>query len=226
VLIGGDVEFSTDWRGASHNPTGLAPDPAIVKEAVIQVYAARSFSWRGAFGVHMWIAAKPENAEFYTRYELVGWKLHNSDSALSISNTRAADAQWYNAKPWVIKEFRGEAATIIMANIEKAAESYPYKGEYGMWPGPNSNTFIAHMARELPGLQLDLPPTAIGKDYLPNGAIFMKAPSGTGYQFSLFGLFGIIIAVEEGIEINILSLVIGLDINDMAIKLPGIGKIG
>ena len=45
-----------DWRTASREPAGLAPDPAITHEAVVQVYCARAVSWRGWFGVHTWIA--------------------------------------------------------------------------------------------------------------------------------------------------------------------------
>src|SRR5262245_62615804 len=48
-----------DWRTASQEPVGLAPDPSTHHEAVVQVYAARVIGWRGAFGVHTWIAAKP-----------------------------------------------------------------------------------------------------------------------------------------------------------------------
>ena len=49
----------SDWRTASREPVGLAPDPAATPEAVVQVYSARTISWRGYFGVHTWIAVKP-----------------------------------------------------------------------------------------------------------------------------------------------------------------------
>ena len=35
-----------DWRTASREPAGLAPDPATTQEAVVQVYAARAVRWR------------------------------------------------------------------------------------------------------------------------------------------------------------------------------------
>ena len=38
-----------DWRTASREPVGTAPDPATTPEAVIQVYAARAYGWRGFF---------------------------------------------------------------------------------------------------------------------------------------------------------------------------------
>ena len=57
---------ATDWRTASREPVGLAPDPATTPEAVVQVYAARTWGWRGYFGVHTWVAVKPAGAAEYT----------------------------------------------------------------------------------------------------------------------------------------------------------------
>jgi hypothetical protein len=34
------------------------------------------------------------------------------------------------------------------------------------------------------------------------------------------------LALEEGLEVNLLGLTFGLDINPPALKLPGIGRIG
>jgi hypothetical protein len=52
------------------------------------------------------------------------------------------------------------------------------------------------------------------------------APSGTGYQLSVHGVFGILGAWEEGIELNLLGLSFGIDFNSPAVRLPGIGRIG
>lgn len=73
---------------------------------------------------------------------------------------------------------------------------------------------------------LDLPPTAIGKDYLADGSLVGPSPSGTGFQVSLFGLAGVLLAVEEGVEVNILGLTYGIDPLDLAVKLPGLGRLG
>jgi len=61
------------WWNASREPVDLAPDPATTPEAVVQVYGARSFSWRGHLGIHTWIAVKPTDAQAYTVYEVIGW---------------------------------------------------------------------------------------------------------------------------------------------------------
>ncbi|MEL6964991.1 MAG: DUF3750 domain-containing protein, partial [Pseudomonadota bacterium] len=94
------------------------------------------------------------------------------------------------------------------------------------WPGPNSNTFIAHLGRKVPALGLELPPTAIGKDFLDRGALTASTPSGSGYQLSLFGVLGLSLGREEGLELHILGFTLGLDPLDLEIKLPGLGRIG
>jgi hypothetical protein len=78
----------------------------------------------------------------------------------------------------------------------------------------------------VPELGLELPPTAIGKDYLNNGSLFGRTPSGTGYQVSLLGLLGLSVGQKEGLEINLLGLTFGVDPLDLAVKLPGIGRLG
>jgi len=61
---------------------------------------------------------------------------------------------------------------------------------------------------------------------LPGGALFAAAPSGSGFQVSLYGLAGILLAVDEGLELNILGLSIGIDAAVPALKLPAIGRLG
>ena len=120
----------------------------------------------------------------------------------------------------------GDAAEKAIPQIYEAVKTYPHAKDYVIWPGPNSNTFVAHIARQVPELSVDLPPTAIGKDYLPNAALVGKTPSGSGVQVSLVGAMGVLVGVEEGIEINLLGLTLGVDPLAPAIKLPGIGRVG
>lgn len=213
-----------DWRTASHEPAGLAPDPVTTPEAVIQVYAPRAWGWRGLFGVHTWIATKPTGGETYTVYELIGWRLRWSDSALAI-HERAPDARWFGSLPEVLVEKRGNGVGALIERIDRAARAYPYATEYAVWPGPNSNTFTAYVARAVPELELDLPPTAIGKDYLGD-SVFARAPSGSGFQLSLYGLLGVLASGVEGIEVNVLGLSFGIDPFSPALKLPLVGRLG
>jgi hypothetical protein len=223
ALMGGNV-LGSDWRTASREPANMAPDPAFVREAVVQVYGARAFSWRGAFGVHTWIATKPTDETAYTVYQVIGWRLRAGLSVLSIQQD-IPDRYWFGAKPELLAEQRGDGVDELIKKIDRTARAYPYRHEYSVWPGPNSNTFTAWVARHTPELKLDLPPTAIGKDFLGNDLV-AAAPSGTGYQVSLRGLLGVLVGVEEGLEINVAGLTFGVDPLGLAFKLPGVGRIG
>jgi hypothetical protein len=214
----------SDWRAASREPVGLAPDPRTTLEPVVQVYAARAVRWRGYFGVHTWIAVKPRAADVYTVYEVNGWRLRRTGSAISMSE-RAPDSRWFGSRPDLIAERRGDGVETLIAQIEQAVASYPYADTYRVWPGPNSNTFVAHVLRGAPQLRADLPATAIGKDYLGLSMV-ARAPSGTGVQLSLLGVLGVLVGVEEGIEINVLGLTFGIDLFDLALKVPLAGRIG
>lgn len=215
---------STDWRTASREPVGLAPDPAATPEAVVQVYAARAVNWRGYFGVHSWVAVKPAGAQTYTVYEVIGWRLRYGDSAVAIRN-RGPDERWFGAAPELLADRRGPGAEALIARIDRAAREYPYAAEYSVWPGPNSNTFTAWIARAVPELEIDLPPTAIGKDYLRDRMI-ATAPSGSGFQVSLIGLLGFTASGVEGLEVNVLGLSFGFHPLRPAIKLPIVGRLG
>ncbi len=215
---------AVDWRTASHEPVGIAPDAALTPDAIVQVYSARAFGWRGWFGVHTWIAVKPENAQAYTVYEVIGWKLRAADTAVAV-HQRAPDARWYGSEPELIADRRGPEASLLIPRIDAAARAYPWASEYTMWPGPNSNTFTAWVARAVPELGVDLPPTAIGKDY-SGSRMVGSAPSGRGLQLSLFGLAALTASGVEGLEVNLLGLTFGIQPLDPAIKLPIIGRIG
>jgi hypothetical protein len=225
ALAFGRASLDRDWRTATHRSAGLAPDPAQHVDAVVQVYAGRAFGWRGAFAVHTWLTAKAAGAPGYTRYEVIGWYARSGRSAVSISDGRAPDAEWFGAPPSLIRDVRGAAAEAIIASLPRAVGNYPYATTYRAWPGPNSNTFVAHLGREIPELRLTLPATAIGKDYLPLDQPFARTPSGTGYQFSLSGLLGVAAGPDDGLEINVLGLVAGIDLKTPALKLPGIGRL-
>jgi hypothetical protein len=227
VLVSGclpDGRNGVPWYEASRGPTGLAPDPATTPEAVIQVYAARAVSWRGVFSVHTWIAVKPAGAQRYTRYEVLGFGVANGAPAVRVDRM-GPDNYWFGARPEVILDRRGPGDAII-DKIRAAVARYPYPHEYRAWPGPNSNTFTAYIAREVPELGLDLPSNAVGKDFLLGGALVARAPSGSGFQVSLYGLAGILLAVDEGLELNVLGLDIGVDAVVPALKLPAIGRLG
>ncbi|MEJ2198015.1 MAG: DUF3750 domain-containing protein [Desulfuromonadales bacterium] len=127
-----------DWRTASRESARIAPDPVVTQEAVLHVYGARAWGWRGWFAIHTWIAAKRTGEPSYTVYDVVGWRGHRGQP--------------------VVDE--------LIDAVQKAAENYPWKNTYKVFPGPNSNTFIAWIGKQVPELDLDLPFTAIGSGYV------------------------------------------------------------
>jgi hypothetical protein len=173
----------------------------------------------------MWMAIKPDSAEKYTVYQVVGWNYFFGLPALS-ARPDIPDRQWFGQKPQLVKDIRGMEAEKLIPKIEQVIHDYPYAKDYTLWPGPNSNTFIAYIGRQVPELRLVMPPNAIGKDYLGiSDKFFACAPSGTGYQFSFYGLLGFMLAKQEGLEINILGLVTGFSPAQHAFILSGIGYL-
>ena len=206
---------------ATHDDAASFAEPQMSSEAVVQVWGARTLGVKGLFGVHTWIAVKPENATEYTVYEIIGWRLRWSDSALVIRNR--APTHWFGSRGELYAEKRGPGVDELIRRIDKAAREYPYAKTYTLWPGPNSNTFVAWMTRAVPELEADLPATAIGKDYI-GGSFISTAPSGSGFQVSLIGLLGFSASGVDGVEINILGLNFG--VAPSGVKLPMVGRIG
>ncbi len=200
-----------------------APDYGV---AVIQVYAARAARWRGNLGVHTWVAYKRSNEDVYSRVEVIGYYAYRGNNSVRVRRGNP-DGYWFGNRPTLLREITGgEELDELIDRVEASAASYPYAKTYRVWPGPNSNTFTAWIARDLPELNLELPPTAVGKDYLPNGAIAALTPSGSGAQLSLGGYAGLLVGAEEGIEVNLLGATVGLDFWPLAIKLPALGRFG
>jgi Protein of unknown function (DUF3750) len=193
---------------------------ARTSEPVVQVWGARTRGAKGIFGVHSWIAVKPSGATDYTVCEVIGWKRRQTGSAVVVR--KRAHNHWFGAKGELYAEKRGAGVDVLIERIGEAALEYPYAQTYTVWPGPNSNTFTAWIARAVPELEVDLPATAIGKDYTES--LVSTAPSGKGFQFSLRGLLGVAASSVDGIELNILSLNFG--VSSSGIKLPIVGRIG
>ena len=153
-----------DWRTASRESAGIAPDPAATSDAVLHVYGADAWGWRGWFAIHTWIATKRYGEDHYTLYDVVGWRAYGGGKVVRIHRD-IPDRYWYGAKPRLLKAHRGPAAEILIDAVDAAARRYPWPREYKVFPGPNSNTFVAWIAREVPELELDLPFSAIGSGF-------------------------------------------------------------
>ncbi len=212
----------TDWRSADRSSAGLLPQAADTPEAVVRVFAAPTVRWRGIFAVHSWLVIKPAGAERYTRYDVTAW-----GEPLRV-NGFAADGRWFGRVPDVVFAADGEAAEAVIPRMQMAIERYAWLrlGDYRAWPGPNSNTFVAAVLDAVPEVRASLPPTAIGRDFPYDGRWLRATPSGTGLRLTLGGYGGLAVGLIDGIELNLLGAVAGLDLVHPAITLPGLGRLG
>lgn len=215
---------NSNWATASRQSANLVPLAQDDPEAKVQIYSARAFAWRGRFSLHTWIAVKEKNAASYKVYHAALWNRNRGLGVVS-QDEDLPDRYWYGAKPTIIFSASGEAAEKMIPQVYAAVKSYPYQDLYRVYPGPNSNTFVAYVIRKVDGINLILPTNAIGKDWLGD-EFFVISEGGRRIQFSLYGVFGFIIDLREGFEINILGLSFGVDFLRPALKLPIIGRLG
>ena len=210
-----------NWSTADWSSAGLLPPAAAVPGAMVRVYAARVGRWRGIFAHHSWVVIKEAGAARYTRYDVVGWGTPVRTDAY------APDGRWFGNAPEIVLGLDGEAAGRAIPQIRAAVADYPYRsqGSYQAWPGPNSNTFAAHVVARIPDNDVPLPPTALGKDWTPSGRLAEVTPSGTGLRLSWRGYLGLTVGWVDGLELNLLGAVAGLDWRRPALKLPGWGRI-
>lgn len=210
------------WATSNWSSAGLLAPADRHPEALVRIYAARVGRWRGIFAHHTWVVVKEAGAPRYTRFDVVGW------GRPVRTDNWAADGRWFGQVPDVVAGIDGSAATALIPRIRAAVAAYPYgePGGYQAWPGPNSNTFVAAILAAIPEAGVALPPTALGKDYRSDGLYAGPTPTRTGLQVSWRGLLGASVGWVEGIELNVLGLVAGLDLRRPALKLPGFGRIG
>lgn len=215
-------EHPDSWRNADWSATGILPAPKPGDEAVIYIMSARTGGLKGALASHSWILLKQGNGAPYVRYDKVGW------GSPIRRNGYPPDGRWYSNIPEIVGIVRGEKAQELIPQVEAAIAAYPYsdRGGYRIWPGPNSNTFVATVLRDVPALGIRLPPEAVGRDYLPLTSPVSISPDWHDIDLSLGGYAGLGIGLDTGIEVRFAGLVFGIDFLRPALKLPGFGRLG
>ncbi len=225
LLVAQKVHLSSNWRTADRSSAGITPEANEFKPALIQVYAAHAYNWRGLFAVHTWIAFKNKSADHYRIFQVTLWRLLQGHPSSISETTGPPDRTWFGNKPKIILSIRGDKAEKLIPKVINAINSYPFAADYTAWPGPNSNTFIAHIGRAVPELDLVMPPNALGKDYLPARKVFAAVPNHTGYLFSLLGIYALSISNQGGVQLTILGLNYGFNWAPFRIIWPGVGYL-
>lgn len=215
------VERPSSWRSADWGSAGLLSANPDQDQAAIYIMAARTGGFKGAFSVHSWIVLKRKDQDNYDRYEKVGW------GNPIRKNHHEADAFWYSNMPMVVQKLTGETAERLIPKIENAIAEYRFsnRGDYKIWPGPNSNTFVADVLRNVPELNATLPPNAVGKDYLGDGSWYMRTANNSDTFVNFGGYIGFAYGRTVGFELHFMGQTIGLDIQKPAIKLPAFGRL-
>jgi hypothetical protein len=211
-----------DWHSDDRSSTGLLPPAKEMRNAVVRVFSARTVSWRGVVATHSWVVIKERDAAAYQRFDYTAW-----GRPIWVDRF-APDGRWFGSAPKVIFSANGEDAERMIPRISDTIRNYRYSkvGDYPSWPGPNSNTFVAAIIGAVPEMKVSLPVTAIGKDFPYDGRWIGLTPSQTGIRINASGYFGLTLGWVEGLELNILGAVVGIDFRRPALKLPGLGCVG
>ena len=221
TIIWANADRPSSWSRADWGPSGILPSAASVDEAVVHVMAARTGGLKGAVATHSWIVTKKRGQRRYDRYDVVGW-----GTPVRV-NSYPADGRWYSNNPTIHYTARGSHAEALIPEIERAVASYRWRnrGDYSIWPGPNSNTFVATIVRAVPGFDARVPATALGRDYPADGRWYTPPRDGRGMRLTLGGYVGLVLGGIEGFEVNFLGAVAGFDPATWTLKVPGFGGI-
>jgi hypothetical protein len=179
----------------------------------------RSMPWYSRFAEHTWVDVKRGDDAHWIRSEVIG--AHSGARCETITAREAyADWRWSDEAVRVHRVVVGESARRVAERIAAvtAALDPRYKNVgYEAWPGPNSNTFMRELARELPELAFVFHHNAVGKDYTWLDAGW--SPSQTGVSFNTWPL-GATLALEEGVELHFLQLTFGVRLWPPRLELP------
>lgn len=173
--------------------------------------------WYTRFAEHTWVevadAAGRERIEWNRGMRTV---VHTPLDAEDLTGSQAADERWDEGVA-VLAQWTGEHAAAIAARVRAVADDFPHLAGYRAWPGPNSNTFVAWLAREA-GFGVSLPPNAVGKDYAPWLAAGMST-TGVGLRLDT-AVLGAQAGLVEGVELHLLGLTAGVGLWPPCLKLP------
>jgi hypothetical protein len=207
----------SSWNAADWSSANILPKVPTIDSAAVYIFSARTGGLKGAFATHSWIVTKQAGDQHYNRYDVVGW------GSPVRKNLRDPDGKWYSNFPEIHHEVRGAAARELIPILEQKIAAYRWReyGDYTVWPGPNSNTFVSSIISQIPQLNTSTPATAVGRDFPANEQWF-SFENGV-LRVTLGGYAGFAAGKNVGLELNFLGLVAGLDHATGEIKIPAFG---
>jgi len=213
------LSFLSGCRGT--RPSGFAGEVGalvLVKEARIP----DSEAWYARFATHGWIDVRDAESGAWTRIEISS--PHSGVQVNEIAPESAvSDTRWRNRRVRVRGVLRGDEARDATEALLESAAAYGDEG-YRAIPGPNSNSFVAELTSAAPDLRTTMHHNAVGKDYLTPVA-FARTPSKTGVRLDTAWL-GFALGLQEGVELHLAGLQLGIGIWPPRIEIPFLPEIG
>lgn len=174
-------------------------------------------------GRHSWIATRRRGEKRFVRWEVAGVASARDGDPFEPQCGCSGDSP-ASADVRLHAVVRGDRATAITACLEDETRRYNQEHDYGFWPGPNCNTYVATMARRCE-IHVELPATAVGRDH--RGIVGAGVTSGaTGVQLES-PVVGAKIGITEGVEVHLFGAALGVDFWPPALIVPlGPGRLG
>ena len=173
--------------------------------------------WIARFAEHSWVDVRGPDDSSWQRVELISRSSGVRMLELSAKDAYS-DTRWLGRAVHVVRCFRGPQAERLRRQILDVAPHYPDEAHYRAFPGPNSNTFIEWLCRAVDGLDVARYSSAGGK--APAGWLRAgRAGTGRGVELETLPV-GVQIGLDEGVEMHILGLVVGVGTWPPRIKLP------
>ena len=207
---------STGCRTPQPSAVATAPDwIVLVKSARVPPWSP----WITQFAHHTWLDVKRGSEEQWWRAEVQG-----RDVGVVFAPIAAASARkelWIDRRAVrLLATIDGEPAHRIAQRLESLCAELDarYAADYLKWPGPNSNTFVADLARELPDLAFVFDGNAVGKDW-PGWIDAGLTPSKSGLHLDT-PLLGAAVALREGVELHLLGFTAAVRLFPPSLALP------
>jgi hypothetical protein len=194
-----------------HRPAALPPR----SEGYVAVLSGEMPGAISQVARHAWIVANVPGEPSFRRFELGG-----GGSGDPFRYFGGGEVAVHG-----IVHYQGDELAEKVDCLAREEQAYDRQHpDYFPIPGPNSNTIVDFMLRHC-SIHVELPATAIGRDY--RGLIGASVTSlGTGVQLETWAV-GVKLGLEEGVEVHVLDLPLGVHLWPPAITVPvNPGRIG
>ena len=157
-------------------------------------------------------------------YEVIGWRLRWTDTAVVVRN-RAPDGRWFGSEPELYAEKRGAGVDELIKRIDEAARELSLRRRiHASGPARTPTPSLPGSRARCRSSSVDLPATAIGKDYL-GGSVIGSAPERQRLPaLARAACSASPRARVDGLELNLLGLNFG--VGPSGLKLPFFGTLG